>query len=230
MTTFLAQGDPAGGAAIAEVVLATAGASLATALLFALGFGHRAGKTQLLHRASAFAGRIGGLPAWVALPSAHRHRLADHGAARHVLGHLAAHRQRPRRRPARQPGALPDPVRPVRHLHRRLPRDGDPEGEAVPDRDPALRRLARAARRRADGGLRRLRADRLPARRRLAPPVRPGRDAVGPDAPDADRRRLAVARRPGRAARRGHPLAAPPARGRERGLLAAPRGARPAAS
>ena len=70
MTTFLAQGDPAGGAAIAEVVLATAGASLATALLFALGFGHRAGKTQLLHRASTLAGRIGGLPAWVALPSA----------------------------------------------------------------------------------------------------------------------------------------------------------------
>jgi hypothetical protein len=70
MTILFAQGDPAGGAAIGEVVLATAGASLATALLFALGFGHRARKTALLHRASALAGRIAGLPAWVALPSA----------------------------------------------------------------------------------------------------------------------------------------------------------------
>jgi len=71
MTAFsLAQGDPAGGAAIGEVVLATGGAIAATTLLFALGFGHRAGRTQLLHRASALAARIGGLPAWVALPSA----------------------------------------------------------------------------------------------------------------------------------------------------------------
>jgi hypothetical protein len=70
MTTFLAQADPAGGAAIGEVVLATGGALVATSLLFALGLGHRAGKTQLLDRWSRLAGRIGGLPAWVALPSA----------------------------------------------------------------------------------------------------------------------------------------------------------------
>ena len=57
--------------------------------------------------------------------------------------------------------------------------------------------------------VRRLRADRLPARRRLAPAVRPGRDAVGPDAPDADRRRRDDADRPGRPARRGHARAAP---------------------
>ena len=61
---------PPGGAAIGEVVLATGGALIATSLLFALGLGHRAGKTQLLERWSAFAGRIGGLPPWVALPSA----------------------------------------------------------------------------------------------------------------------------------------------------------------
>src|SRR5215204_3256310 len=70
MTTFFAQADPAGGAAIGEVVLATGGALVATSLLFALGLGHRAGKTQLLERWSAFAGRVSGLPAWVALPSA----------------------------------------------------------------------------------------------------------------------------------------------------------------
>ena len=36
-----------------------------------------------------------------------------------------------------------------------------------------------------------VRADRLPARRHLAPALRPGRDALGPDPPDADRRRRA---------------------------------------
>ena len=51
-------------------MLATGGALIATTLLFALGLGHRAGKTQLLERWSAFAGRVGGLPPWVALPSA----------------------------------------------------------------------------------------------------------------------------------------------------------------
>ena len=45
-------------------------------------------------------------------------------AVRHVLGHLPAHRQRPRRRAAGQPRPLLHPRRPVRHLHRRLPRDG----------------------------------------------------------------------------------------------------------
>jgi hypothetical protein len=65
----LAQGDPAGGAAISEVLLATGGAIVATTLLFALGFGHRAGRTSLLARASERAGRIADLPPWVALPS-----------------------------------------------------------------------------------------------------------------------------------------------------------------
>ena len=62
--------DPAGGAAIGEVIGATAGATIATTLLFALGLGHRAGRTRLLERAAAFAARVGGLPTWVALPSA----------------------------------------------------------------------------------------------------------------------------------------------------------------
>ena len=76
-------------------------------------------------------------------------------------------------------------------------------GEAVARGGPDRRRLVRAARRRADRGRGRLLADRLPARRRLAPAVRPGRDALGPDPPDADRRRGDDADRPGRAARRG---------------------------
>src|SRR5215210_5948084 len=70
LAPLFAQADPAGGAATSEVVLATAGALVATSLLFALGFGHRAGRTRLLERASQYAGRVGHLPAWVALPSA----------------------------------------------------------------------------------------------------------------------------------------------------------------
>jgi hypothetical protein len=70
MTTLIAAADPAGGAAIGEVVGATAGALVATSLLFALGLGHRAGRTRLLDRWSAFAARVSALPPWVALPSA----------------------------------------------------------------------------------------------------------------------------------------------------------------
>ncbi len=70
MTTLLAAADPAGGAALGEVIGATAGALVATSLLFALGLGHRTGRTRLLERSAAFAGRVGSLPPWVALPSA----------------------------------------------------------------------------------------------------------------------------------------------------------------
>src|SRR4051795_10107518 len=72
MTNFvslLAASNPAGGAATKEIVGATAGALVATTLLFALGLGHRAGRTRLLERAAERAGRIGNLPPWVALPS-----------------------------------------------------------------------------------------------------------------------------------------------------------------
>src|SRR3954447_1935145 len=68
-TSLLAQSDPAGGAALGEVIGATGGAIVATSLLFALGLGHRAGRTRLLERAAERAGRIGNLPPWVALPS-----------------------------------------------------------------------------------------------------------------------------------------------------------------
>ena len=48
---------------------------------------------------------------------------------------------------------------------------------------------------------------RLPARRHLAPAVRPGRDALGPDPPDADRRR-ARSRRSARMALMGEAITA----------------------
>ncbi len=138
------------------------------------------------------------------LASLHRDDLADHCAVRHVLGHLAAHRRRPRRGPAGQPRALPDPVRAVRaervRRARLRPAARRPGGAEL---GADLEELARAHRRRASDGRRRLRTARLPARRRLAPHLRPGRHPLGPDPPDADRRCRPVADRDGAAARGG---------------------------
>jgi hypothetical protein len=59
---------PAGGAALDQVALATAGATLATVLLFWLCMGHRSGKVPYLGRAAAVSERVSGLPGWAALP------------------------------------------------------------------------------------------------------------------------------------------------------------------
>ena len=66
---LLAQDQPAGGAAIGEVVLATGMAMVATAVLLVLGIGHRSGRLALLGRWADFAERTSGLPGWAALPS-----------------------------------------------------------------------------------------------------------------------------------------------------------------
>lgn len=68
----LAQADapPAGGAALDQVILATAAALLLTAGLVALGAGHRSGRLPHLGRLAAFAERASGMPGWFALPSA----------------------------------------------------------------------------------------------------------------------------------------------------------------
>src|SRR6476660_6610116 len=70
-STFLtlAASQPAGGAAIKEIIIATAGAMIVTALLLWLGFGHRSGKVAHLGRAAALGERVSGLPGWAALPS-----------------------------------------------------------------------------------------------------------------------------------------------------------------
>ncbi len=60
--------EPAGGAAIGEIVLATGGALLLTTLLLALAIAHRSGRTTLLARAGAAAERRMGMPGWAALP------------------------------------------------------------------------------------------------------------------------------------------------------------------
>ena len=193
--------------------------ALLTAALLYLGFGHRSGRVHVLGSLADRAERATGMPGWVALPSAIATVSLLIALLRHVLGHLPAHRQRPRRRAAGQPGPLLDPRRPVRHLHRRLHRDGAAARAAEHGRDPPRPRLVGAARRRPDLRLRRLLPDRLPARRRLAPPLRPGRDPLGPDPPDADRRRRDDPGRDRRADRRGA--------ARQRRPRAAATGARP---
>jgi hypothetical protein len=70
-STFLtlAASQPAGGAAIGQIIIATAGAMVVTALLLWLGFGHRSGRVPHLGRAAALGERLSGLPGWAALPS-----------------------------------------------------------------------------------------------------------------------------------------------------------------
>ena len=61
--------EPAGGAAAAEALGATAGAVVATAVVALLIAGHRSGRIGFLARASRWAERQTGLPGWAALPS-----------------------------------------------------------------------------------------------------------------------------------------------------------------
>jgi|UPI0006869D4F hypothetical protein len=74
MTALLQQTPdtrPAGGAALDQILIASGGAGLLTALLLVLGYGHRTGKILLLTKLAAFTERQGisrGLPGWAALP------------------------------------------------------------------------------------------------------------------------------------------------------------------
>jgi hypothetical protein len=74
VTTLLAastsSAPPAGGAAIGQIVIATVAAMVITGALFALGYGHRTGRWQVLTRLGAYAERKSGLPGWAALPAA----------------------------------------------------------------------------------------------------------------------------------------------------------------
>src|SRR5437764_13744030 len=60
---------PAGGAATGEVIGASAGAAIATTILFALAIGHRTGRISVLRRLADNASRMTGLPPWAALPT-----------------------------------------------------------------------------------------------------------------------------------------------------------------
>ena|SRR5215218_4747536 len=71
--TAAAQGsekaDPAGGAAIGEVILATAMATVVTAVALMIVFGHRSGRVKFVGRAAAHAERLTGVPGWASLPN-----------------------------------------------------------------------------------------------------------------------------------------------------------------
>src|SRR3712207_4219942 len=69
-TSLAAASPPAGGAAIGQVIGATAGAMLATAVLIGIIMAHRAGRIAWVGRVSDLAERHMGLPGWAALPAA----------------------------------------------------------------------------------------------------------------------------------------------------------------
>jgi hypothetical protein len=60
--------EPAGGAALGEVAIATGMATAVTALLLWLCAGHRSGSVRWLGRGADLAARLTGLPRWAALP------------------------------------------------------------------------------------------------------------------------------------------------------------------
>ena len=61
--------DPAGGAAIGEVILATAMAGVVTAIALVIVIGHRTGRVKFVGRAAAYAERMTGVPGWASLPN-----------------------------------------------------------------------------------------------------------------------------------------------------------------
>ena len=70
LTLIFAASEPAGGAATAEIMIATVGAVVLTALMLALGIGHRSRRIKLLGRVADWTERKTGLPGWAALPGA----------------------------------------------------------------------------------------------------------------------------------------------------------------
>ena len=193
--------EPAGGAATAEALGATAGALVATALVALLIAGHRNGRIGFLGRASRWAERQTGLPGWAALPS----MVVSASLLTAVLGmywDISLHIDN-----GRDAGPLANPA----HYLILVGLYGTLAAGALCDRAArartslrhgreSRRRLVGAGRRSDDRRLWRLRPVGFPAGRHVAPHLRPGRDAVGADPPDADRRRLAGHAREPRAA------------------------------
>jgi hypothetical protein len=66
--TFFAAGEPAGGAPVQDLIPASIVAAVLTALVLAIGFGHRAGRITVLNRVAALAERVIPVPGWAALP------------------------------------------------------------------------------------------------------------------------------------------------------------------
>ncbi len=200
-----AQGaEPAGGAAIGEIAIATTAAPLLTAALLHLGTGHRSGRVKILGALAAPSPSASpGLPGWAALPSA----IAGVSLMPAVFGmywDISLHID-----VGRDDGPLANPA----HYFILAGLFGIFSAGFVamvlPKRSPGPTaiRIARDWEAPLGGVLicacGAFALHGVPARRPLAPPVRAGRDAVGPDPPDADRRRVDDAGGHRGAARRG---------------------------
>src|SRR3954447_6744760 len=66
----LAAAAPAGGAALDQVFIASAVATVLTIAMLALAVGHRSGRIAWIGRLGAFGERLTGLPGWAVVPSA----------------------------------------------------------------------------------------------------------------------------------------------------------------
>ena len=64
----LAAAKPAAGAAIGQVIIATVGAIIFTAVLLGLVIGHRNGRLRFTRKLVAFSERVSGMPNWSAIP------------------------------------------------------------------------------------------------------------------------------------------------------------------
>ena len=197
LTTFLAQGGtgspPAGGGEIGQVIFGDDRAMIVTAAMFYLVLGHRSGRVKLLQKLGLFSERVAGLPAGPRSRSASSRGallIAVFGMYWDISTHIDA---------GRDPGPLANPA----HYFILVGLFGDLLRRAASRSSLPTESPGPTARRLPDGleaplgGVLILvcagvRADRLPARRHLAPHLRPGRDAVGPDAPAAVRRRVAL--------------------------------------
>jgi hypothetical protein len=61
--------DPAGGAAIGEVILATGMAAVVTAIALVVVLGHRSGRVKFVGKAAAYSEKMTGVPGWASLPN-----------------------------------------------------------------------------------------------------------------------------------------------------------------
>src|SRR3954464_11150845 len=69
ISTIAASDPPSGGAEISQVIIATAGALIATAALLWIINAHRTGRIAWVGKVAGVAERHNGLPGWAALPS-----------------------------------------------------------------------------------------------------------------------------------------------------------------
>ena len=194
MLEFVAASKPAGGAALGEVFIATGIGAGLTALLLGLVYLHRTAQDRGAHQGRARRSGTGtGVPPWVALPTVLTTLsllIALFGMMWDISLHIGV---------GRDPGPLANPA----HYFILFGLFGVFSGGVLACAMPLAReartgrralpaRLGRADRRHPRRRCRLLRPARLPARRHLAPDLRPGRHALGPDPPDAHHRRRHV--------------------------------------